>query len=153
MTEDERTRLIQQINMGANLHSHQMDAVMGALTYLGWQPPKQEGGMTQTNTPARCEPPVVDPHAALRDDVVVQAMRYAYDRTSMNGDAIIRAVETLRAAMSPPDPAKALEDAVEAMMDDPTPIPQPVYEHMCRVRKATEAVKAAIAALRKGAVV
>ena len=59
MTEDERTALVQQINRGANLSNHQMDAVMGALTHLGWQPPKQKSELAQIDTPARCEPPTL----------------------------------------------------------------------------------------------
>ena len=64
MTEAERTALIHQINIGANLSSHQMDAVMGALHHLKWGP-KMNSDLTSTAplpnynapTPARCEPP------------------------------------------------------------------------------------------------
>jgi len=224
MTEDERTRLIQQINMGANLSNHQMGAVMGALTHLGWQPPKQESEMNknsdlmstaplpnysaQIDTPARCEPPegirddtycvlhgssggaqvaarwtskkwqfvgdnnpyspedtaflgwryshavpidppVVDPHAELRDEVVEAAMclrdRWDSERVALGRPEVGRvaaSVDRLRAAMSPPDPASELEDAWDnaerSMSNDDCD-------------RMDAAVKAAIAALRKGA--
>jgi hypothetical protein len=215
MTEDERTRLVQQINMGANLHSHQMDAVMGALTHLGWRPSKQESEMTQTDTPARCEPPegthgctahiltdgtrlwvavwtdasrwmlagengswspedvarnkgyryshavpmdppVVDPHAALRDEVVEAAGKARVQWTkaqisalesavySQARGALFAAVDRLAAAMSPPDldPADRLAKAWDAVR---------CAAHGAAGAEMGAAVKAAIAALGKGA--
>ena len=58
------------------------------------------------------EPPTPDTHAALRDAVVEAAIKYAPDRLSARGDDLCRAVDALRAAQTPPDPAKELADAM-----------------------------------------
>jgi hypothetical protein len=102
-----------------------------------WSPAEAAGNWVYRH-PLNLSPPVADPHAALKEAVVEAASRYAYDRTSMNGDAIIRAVETLRAAMSPPDPAKELAEAWEEAR-----CVQPAHA----AKRLDDAVKAAIAKL------
>ena len=201
MTEAERTALIHQINRHAHLSSHQMEAVMGALHYLKWEPP--ETGMNKNSelissaplpnynapTPARCEPPegtesgtfhilgsrynravflwsdnrwfgtaddnpnhptnmarlgyryshpvqmeppVLDPHAALRDAVVeaaIEARAEWFKAEATFGDeehahrqvywkyrdAIFAGIAALTAAQTPPDPAKELRRAMAAV--------------------------------------
>ncbi len=125
MTEAERTDLIRQINMGANLSTHQMGAVMGALHYLKWGPTVNKNSdlistapLPNYNaaTPARCEPPVPDPHAALKEAVVEAAMSAYYNGwLPRHIDEVAKSCAALAAAQIPPNPAKELRRAMAAV--------------------------------------
>ena len=114
MTEDERTALIHQINRHAHLSSHQMEAVMGALHHLKWEPKMNKNSDLMSTAPM--EPPVPDQHAALRDAVVEAAMA-AYHRGWLprHIDEVSKSCAALAAAQTPPDPAKELRRAMAAV--------------------------------------
>lgn len=66
MTEEEQTELIHQINRYMNLSAHQMDALIGALHYIEWEPKMNKNSDLMSTaplpnynaaTPVRCEPP------------------------------------------------------------------------------------------------
>ena len=90
-------------------------------------------------------PPVPDPHAALRDAVVEAAMSAM--SAHYNGwlprhiDEVSKSCAALAAAMAPPDPAKELADAWDAIQ---SAMPADAEGRM------NTAVKAAIAALEQG---
>ena len=95
--------------------------------------------------PVQMEPPVPDPHVALRDAVVEAAMSAM--SAHYNGwlprhiDEVSKSCAALAAAMAPPDPAKELADAWDAIQ---SAMPADAEGRM------NTAVKAAIAALEQG---
>ena len=88
------------------------------------------------------EPPVPDPHAALRDAVVEAAMSAYYNGwLPRHIDEVSKSCAALAAAQTPPDPAKELADAWDAIQ---SAMPADAEGRM------NTAVARAIAALEQG---
>ena len=125
MTEAERTALIHQINRHAHLNDNQMGAVLGALRHLKWEPKMNKNSDLMSTaplpnynapTPVRCEPPVPDPHAALKEAVVEAAMSAYYNGwLPRHIDEVAKSCAALAAAQIPPNPAKELRRAMAAV--------------------------------------
>ena len=160
MTPANRINLCQALTRFEPFSGSQMNAIESALGNLGWQQPQSIGNKMNKNSdlmsdwdgklapgaaaPARCEPPVVDPHAALRGAVVEAAMDGAANGwLPRHIEKVMRLTRELHAATLPPDPADRLAKAWQAVR---CAQPHDAGAEM------DAAVKAAIAALRKGAV-
>jgi hypothetical protein len=93
--------------------------------------------------PVPMDRPVVDPHAALIGAIVEAALEFYQPRagsTAAAYDALKFAIENLRAAMTPPGPAKELREAWEEAR---------CVQPAAAGARLDKAIKAAIVALRK----